>query len=387
MLNKRDLYQTLKCFFLKNEIYSYRHTIEISLEDINISLYSNVNEVHEEVHHRLGYYFKVKNNISSKNNPNAIVKSSLISYKGQLGKINNVFTNFGEKIVIHGGNNPEENRKGFKLSYGQELFINIQDTSSLIYVNKEKKEINILNFNSENLAKDTRRLIKDNLISRYLEKNNWVIFHGGFVSYQGKGILFTGKSGAGKTTALMNLCSDGAHFVSNDRVFIRQRSDKGYEVMGWPENINIGLGAAFENSNLRPHIPKKFSTINDKNVWNLSQKWSLSLKKFNEIFQNQIQSYCTDLSLIIVPNVSPVTLQNCLIKIDKPQLESLLLKNCLTPTDSEHPHWAEYIFLNEKDTKESAMKLIKSLSHSSNAYQYNFKNNSNDLIKSKINDD
>lgn len=85
---------------------------------------------------------------------------------------------------------------------------------------------------------DTTRIIKDNLISRALEYDNWVIFHAGLIVYEGKSCLVIGSSGSGKTTLIMQFCALGASLVSNDRVFIKKKDG---EYAHWTQSINFIL--------------------------------------------------------------------------------------------------------------------------------------------------
>ncbi len=81
------------------------------------------------------------------------------------------------------------------------------------------------------------RLIRDLLRNLVNEDLNSVFMHAAMVNYKGKGICIMGEKKAGKTTTMLNLCTKGASFISNDDLsFQLKGSIKG---IGWPRAISI----------------------------------------------------------------------------------------------------------------------------------------------------
>lgn len=75
----------------------------------------------------------------------------------------------------------------------------------------------------------------DGLILYYLAALNGDIFiHGSAVEYQGRGYLFSGRSGTGKTTIARLFRDGGARIIHDDRLIIRRMPDGTYFIYNTP---------------------------------------------------------------------------------------------------------------------------------------------------------
>lgn len=89
-------------------------------------------------------------------------------------------------------------------------------------------------------TKPTREFIS--LISAFLSDffSPFIITHGDFVSIYNIGVLITGKSGIGKSEAVLGLIERGHRFITDDLVKIKKvRKAKGFELIGEP-GVNYG---------------------------------------------------------------------------------------------------------------------------------------------------
>ena len=69
-----------------------------------------------------------------------------------------------------------------------------------------------------------------------------VFVHAATVEWKGRGILFTGSGGSGKTSLSFLACSRlGARFLSDDTTVVRQGHDGTLSVFGWPRRVALGL--------------------------------------------------------------------------------------------------------------------------------------------------
>lgn len=83
--------------------------------------------------------------------------------------------------------------------------------------------------------KPTKEFIS--LLSAFLSDyfSPFIITHGDFVSIYNIGVLITGKSGIGKSEAVLGLIERGHRFISDDLVKIKKvRKAKGFELVGEP---------------------------------------------------------------------------------------------------------------------------------------------------------
>lgn len=67
-------------------------------------------------------------------------------------------------------------------------------------------------------------------------------FHASSVSIGGKGVLFAGGAGCGKSSLMYLACSRlGVSFLSDDLVVLCADNNKQLQVLGWPKRIALGL--------------------------------------------------------------------------------------------------------------------------------------------------
>lgn len=89
------------------------------------------------------------------------------------------------------------------------------------------------------------------MLYSYLLNKNTLLFHSSLIDYQGKGILFLGPSGIGKTTQakLWNQYK-GAHILNGDLVFVKKEED-GFYAYGSPWH---GSSPYFENTKVKVEL-------------------------------------------------------------------------------------------------------------------------------------
>ncbi len=107
------------------------------------------------------------------------------------------------------------------------------DKEALLFINPGEKRWEII-VDSENSYIDPMRYPLDGLIIYYITALNGDIFiHGSGVEYKGKGYVFTGVSGRGKTTIAKIFGEAGARVIHDDRLVIR-KTDGVYRMYNTP---------------------------------------------------------------------------------------------------------------------------------------------------------
>jgi len=77
------------------------------------------------------------------------------------------------------------------------------------------------------------------VLDKLLEARGCFRIHCSAVEKDGKGILFPGFSGAGKTTACIALIRQGYGFLGDDRPFLRYGRNGGMEILSFPDYIDV----------------------------------------------------------------------------------------------------------------------------------------------------
>ena len=122
--------------------------------------------------------------------------------------------------------------------------------------------------------------------NRHIE---WQILRGGILGHaagvrlQDKGIALAGFSGMGKSTLALHLVSQGAEFVSNDRLIL-EKTDFGVLMHGVGKLPRVNPGTILNNSSLQGLLPprdfERFASLAKADLWNLEYKYDVPIDRF-----------------------------------------------------------------------------------------------------------
>lgn len=105
--------------------------------------------------------------------------------------------------------------------------------------------------------------------------NGYLLGHAAGVTANGRGMVIAGNSGAGKSTLALHMLTNGANFVSNDRVLLHHNSDTHF--YGTVQQPRINPGTAFFNPNLKnilsPEYCKQLEHMDTEALWKLEHKY------------------------------------------------------------------------------------------------------------------
>jgi HprK-related kinase B len=94
--------------------------------------------------------------------------------------------------------------------------------------------------------------------NRYMQwrlQQGYLLAHAGAVARDGLGLAMCGDSGAGKSTAALDLVARGLDFVSNDRALLRPDRGGGVELLGIPKHPRVNPGTIVYNEALHDLLP------------------------------------------------------------------------------------------------------------------------------------
>ncbi len=164
--------------------------------------------------------------------------------KIQSGKINlpeNAVKVFDAPYVEEIGNTRVKKSDDFwsVFQYLDDLFISVtfpgqdEEKSALLKFSLHKREWDLLIYNPGK-SFDPMEYPLDGLILYYLTViKGDIMIHASGVSYEGKGYIFSGISGKGKTTMAGLWVNKGARIIHDDRLIIR-KTDSGYSMYNTP---------------------------------------------------------------------------------------------------------------------------------------------------------
>jgi HprK-related kinase B len=112
----------------------------------------------------------------------------------------------------------------------------------------------------------------------WLMERGYVICHSAAIVHRGKGLMFSGLSGGGKSTLALHLMSRGASYTSNDRVML-----KGDYMAGVPKLPRINPGTALHNPDLAGVVPAEreaeLRKLSRDELWQLEEKYDVYIDR------------------------------------------------------------------------------------------------------------
>lgn len=90
-----------------------------------------------------------------------------------------------------------------------------------------------------------------------LREDGFAQVHAAGCAYRGRGLLFTGEKGRGKSTLLGQFMSHGARQISNDVAFARVATDGSPEIIAFPHMTRVADGTIQDNPKLRDGLARQ----------------------------------------------------------------------------------------------------------------------------------
>lgn len=113
----------------------------------------------------------------------------------------------------------------------------------------------------------------------WLQQNGWLMCHAAGLEIAGHGVGIAGFSGGGKSTLMLNLLEhDAAHYLSNDRLFIRAENGA-VRARGIPKLPRINPGTIVHNPRLQgllsPQRREELLQLPTEALWSLEEKYDV----------------------------------------------------------------------------------------------------------------
>lgn len=145
-------------------------------------------------------------------------------------------------------NTPKETRIGLVTKEDDEtILIWGKTTGSIIVISIGDRRIAIYNPDIFQAAQEGVRTVRDQLVVRRCERDGGLAVHSACISDKaGRGILFVGKSGSGKTTVFMECIANSSLYfgLTCERTLVyREKEGDRLGVIGIPERINVFPGS------------------------------------------------------------------------------------------------------------------------------------------------
>ncbi|MCR4322915.1 MAG: hypothetical protein NUV61_02410 [Candidatus Azambacteria bacterium] len=169
------------------------------------------------------------------------------------------FSAIGNKLAIGTG-------RGIHIYPGTPavLFEKTGDTKNIFvppstFICRDANAIDIFGYDAKELALRTYTSARA-IMEEFFFSSGFSMIHASCVNINGKGVIFTGDKGAGKTTFLLFLLESGATFVGNDRLFVRFNGTD-TNIIPRPSLTRIGMGSALNTPRLSGIVPEKYRDL------------------------------------------------------------------------------------------------------------------------------
>ncbi|MCA8917497.1 MAG: HprK-related kinase B [Planctomycetes bacterium] len=136
----------------------------------------------------------------------------------------------------------------------------------------------------------------------WLLEHDYALCHAAGVEWHGKGLMFAGFSGGGKSTLSLHLMSKGAKYTSGDRVLIKAHDGK-VRMCGVPKLPRINPGTALNNPDLAKIVPEtrkaELAKLSRDELWKLEEKYDVFI---DECFGDGRFAMSADVDALFVLN-------------------------------------------------------------------------------------
>jgi HprK-related kinase B len=157
------------------------------------------------------------------------------------------------------------------------------------------------------------------------------ICHAAAIEHRGKGLMFAGLSGGGKSTLALHLMSRGASFTSNDRVMVK-KLDSTVQMYGIPKLPRINPGTALNNPDLDSILTDQrkaeLARLGKDELWQLEEKYDVYI---DECFGEDRFAYSGHVDALFVLNWDRNSTETTILSraqlADRPDLLGAVMKS------------------------------------------------------------
>jgi len=101
-----------------------------------------------------------------------------------------------------------------------------------------------------------------------LHLRGYLVLHGGGISKNGKGYIFLGHSGVGKSTVVKGLCARAFKFLTDDLVAMKKRDDQWWIMPGYPYGkLSEDMATYFGYPSSKDFVSGKTCVVYDQKVY------------------------------------------------------------------------------------------------------------------------
>lgn len=230
------------------------------------------------------------------------------------------------------------------------------------------------------------RVIRE-LFSRDLENRGFCLFHSGAVAWGQRGVLIPGRSGSGKTTAVLSLVEHAeASFMTNDCTYVGLYEDSvDLELVAWPEAARVGLGTLHASAKLRKWLNKetmfryeqepldheRLSTLTQRELWSETRDVELTPRELAQTFGSGL-AVRAHLKAIVFPRISQESITSEVSIPRREWIYTVLTGESLTPIDPHYPDWLGLRKRTESDLRDLSKRVSGQIADSIPSWRVKF---------------
>lgn len=249
------------------------------------------------------------------------------------GRVKAFFTTGVEEVTARPGSPKSLHRSYLRRRGASADFFHARESRTAI-VCLRGQAVYVVSQDRQAIAKEMRRIIKDNILSRACERSGHAILHGAAAHGDSQGLLIAGREESGKTAVLLKFLLDhGWDFVTACKGFCDLEN---LRLTGWPEPVPVGYGV-LDTFSLRCE------------GWDYAKREAHRIVlPYRRVFDalGAKTAPGTQLTRLILPRVD-LAEPTALAPATALEAERGLLEACLSPRDPDQPHWLGYFDLDE----------------------------------------
>ena len=204
-------------------------------------------------------------------------------------------------IALHYPNNPRDRRFGRMSVVDGITYVENVSRGSIHEIDDGARTIRIIHDDLEVLAKETRRIIRDQLFLTIYEAQGGIILHAASLEINGRGVLIAGDSGSGKTTLALDVLATvvGARVMSFDRT-LAFRTHNTLRLTGLAEKTSFFPGTLVRYKETASLV----KGIRNHSLWSRSSKFDVRWQEINRLFDTPGATVSASVDLVIFPSYS-----------------------------------------------------------------------------------
>ncbi len=316
------------------DVYKVKDEFWVTGAGATVHVESDALAVRELIEHEIGQFFRIEDT-----EPAGCVRLGRVCATTE-NRGRDARTDTGRQITLHNGSHDYDLRRAVEyIEPDGTRVIDSYDSGSLYTIDDRARTVGISSTSEHALAKDSRRLVRDQLFVPWFESHGALTYHASAFEVGGYGYLTPGSRGSGKTSvflAALRAEAVSGRALSCERIVVCAGEPGARPAArACPENISFFPGT------LRsvPELARFAPPFDADREWSRPGKLRVAWREVFAALDARAAEGAVPVTTVLFPQYDAAVGGVAADRLDSERARGLLARHQVTAQDANRPNW------------------------------------------------